>query len=83
MMKLEFDPGLIEEVVFRAIREKEEQGDTKLSEEYHLQVDPYTRIFLLKNDQYNSEKWSGISLTSLDLSRWWKRRLTNLKSWGN
>ncbi|MCF6151005.1 hypothetical protein KsCSTR_07990 [Candidatus Kuenenia stuttgartiensis] len=59
MMKLEFDPGLIEEVVFMAIREKEEQGDTKLSEEYHLRVDPIYEDFSLEERpiQFRKVEW--------------------------
>ena len=39
-MKLEFDPGLIEEVVFKAMKLKEESGDSAFLDEYHTFADP-------------------------------------------
>lgn len=59
MINLEFDPGLIEEVIFKDIREKEEQGDVKLSEEYHLAVDPIYENFSLEErpKQFRKVEW--------------------------
>ncbi|MFN3532075.1 MAG: hypothetical protein ACK41Q_06105 [Candidatus Brocadia sp.] len=39
-MKIEFDPNLIEEVIFRELKAREEKGDFSLTNEYHSLTDP-------------------------------------------
>ena len=47
-MKIEYDPGLIEEVVFKTIKLREEKGDNVLSDEYHALTDPIYENFPLE-----------------------------------
>ena len=44
-MKLEYDPGLIEEVIFRELTAREEKGDFAFALEYHSSVDPVYENF--------------------------------------
>lgn len=39
-MKIDFDPSLIEEVIFRELRTREEKGDYTLTADYHSLTDP-------------------------------------------
>jgi len=55
-MKMEYEPSLIEEVVFKEITMREEKGDNTLSEEYHLKVDPIYEQFSLEDRQKEFKK---------------------------
>lgn len=55
-MKIEFDPGLIEEVLYKEMRTREEQGDMKISEEYHSLADPIYENFPLEDRQREFRK---------------------------
>lgn len=44
-MKLEFDPSLIEEVIFSELKVREEKGDFALTLEYHSCIDPVYENF--------------------------------------
>lgn len=44
-MKLEFDPNLIEEVIFRELKTREEGGDFTFTGEYHSLTDPVYENF--------------------------------------
>lgn len=44
-MKLEYDPGLIEEVIFRELKASEEKGDFAFTLEYHSSADPVYENF--------------------------------------
>lgn len=46
-MKIEFDPNLIEEVIFRELKVREEKGDFSLTNEYHSLADPVYENFSL------------------------------------
>lgn len=46
-MKLEFDPNLVEEVIFRELKTKEESGDFTFTNEYHSLMDPVYENFPL------------------------------------
>ncbi|MDR4508624.1 MAG: hypothetical protein MRJ65_10390 [Candidatus Brocadiaceae bacterium] len=58
-MKIEFDPGLIEEVLFKELRLREGEGDLKLSEEYHSLADPIYESFSLdeRSPQFRKIEW--------------------------
>ena len=55
-MKIEFDPGLIEEVIFRELKVREEKGDFSLTNEYHSLVDPVYENFPLDERQAQFKK---------------------------
>ena len=44
-MKLEFDPSLIEEVIFGELKAREEKGDFSFTLEYHSRIDPVYENF--------------------------------------
>jgi len=58
-MKIEYDPGLIEEVVFKTIKLREEKGDNVLSDEYHALTDPIYENFPLeeRSVQFRKVEW--------------------------
>ncbi|MCF6149888.1 MAG: hypothetical protein E3K37_14640 [Candidatus Kuenenia sp.] len=58
-MNIEFDPGLIGEVLFKEMQTREEQGDTQLTEEYHSLVDPVYENFSIEDrpKQFRKIEW--------------------------
>jgi hypothetical protein len=58
-MKIEFDPNLIEEVIFRELRVREEKGDFSLTNEYHSLTDPVYENFPLdeRPAQFKRIEW--------------------------
>lgn len=58
-MKLEFDPGLIEEVIFGELKAREEKGDFSFTLEYHSCIDPvYENIPLDERpSQFKKIEW--------------------------
>ena len=44
-MKLEFDPSLIEEVIFGELKAREQKGDFSFTLEYHSCIDPVYENF--------------------------------------
>ncbi len=58
-MKLEFDPNLIEEVLFRELKVREERGDYTLTNEYHALTDPVYENFPLdeRPAQFKKIEW--------------------------
>lgn len=58
-MKLEFDPNLIEEVIFRELKLREEKGDFSFTDEYHALVDPVYENFSLEERpaQFKKIEW--------------------------
>ncbi|MCF6157918.1 MAG: hypothetical protein E3K32_04955 [wastewater metagenome] len=59
-MNLEFDPGLIEEVIFRELKIREERGDFTLTEEYHSLTDPIYDNFPLdeRSAEFKKIDWN-------------------------
>ncbi|MCF6154937.1 MAG: hypothetical protein E3K36_06725 [Candidatus Brocadia sp.] len=58
-MKLEFDPGLIEEVIFGELRAREEKGDFSFTLEYHSCIDPVYENFPMdeRPSQFKKIEW--------------------------
>lgn len=58
-MRLEFDPSLIEEVIFRELKAREERGDFKFILEYHSCIDPVYENFPLEErpSQFKKIEW--------------------------
>ena len=58
-MKFEFDPSLIEEVIFRELKVREERGDYALTDEYHSLTDPVYENFPLdeRPAQFKKIEW--------------------------
>lgn len=58
-MKIEFDPNLIEEAIFRELKVKEEKGDYTLTNEYHALTDPVYENFPLdeRPAQFKKIEW--------------------------
>lgn len=58
-MKIEFDPNLIEEVIFRELKTREEKGDFSLTSEYHSLTDPVYENFPLdeRPAQFRKIEW--------------------------
>lgn len=54
--KIHCDPALTEEVVLREIRRREEEGDLRASQEYHLQADPIYERFPVPAREAEFEK---------------------------
>src|SRR3989304_4507082 len=59
IMKLEFDPSLIEEVIFGELKAREEKGDFSLTLEYHSCIDPVYENFPLEErpSQFKKIEW--------------------------
>lgn len=62
-MNIEFDPGLIEAVIFKEMRIREDKGDSKLAEEYHSVADPIYENFSLedRSKQFRKIEWNFFS----------------------
>lgn len=58
-MKLEFDPSLIEEVIFSELKSREEKGDFTLTLDYHSCIDPIYEKFPLdeRPSQFKKIEW--------------------------
>ncbi|HHT9144205.1 MAG: hypothetical protein Q7J76_03385 [Candidatus Brocadiaceae bacterium] len=58
-MKLEFDPSLIEEVVFGELKAREQKGDFAFALEYHSSIDPVYENFPLdeRSSQFKKIEW--------------------------
>ncbi|HHT9107265.1 MAG TPA: hypothetical protein ACFYD9_01350 [Candidatus Wunengus sp. YC64] len=58
-MKLEFDPSLIEEVIFGELKAREEKGDFSFTLEYHSCIDPVYENFPLdeRPSQFKKIEW--------------------------
>lgn len=58
-MKIEFDPNLIEEVIFREMKAREEKGDFSLTNWYHSLTDPVYENFPLdeRPEQFKKIEW--------------------------
>ncbi|KKO18749.1 MAG: hypothetical protein DCC43_04165 [Candidatus Brocadia sp.] len=58
-MNLEFDPSLIEEVIFGELKAREEKGDFTLTLEYHSSIDPVYENFPLdeRPSQFKKIEW--------------------------
>jgi hypothetical protein len=58
-MKLEFDPSLIEEVLFGELKAREEKGDFSFTLEYHSCIDPVYENFPLdeRPSQFKKIEW--------------------------
>lgn len=58
-MKLEFDPSLIEEVIFSELKSREEKGDFTLTLDYHSCIDPIYENFPLdeRPSQFKKIEW--------------------------
>ncbi|MDN3513726.1 MAG: hypothetical protein NG747_04935 [Candidatus Brocadia sp.] len=58
-MKIEYDPNLIEEVIFKELKIREEKGDFALTAEYHSRTDPvYENIPLDERpSQFKKIEW--------------------------
>ncbi len=58
-MNLEFDPGLVESVIFKELKSHEEKGDFRLTDEYHSLADPVYDNFLLdeRPAQFRKIEW--------------------------
>ena len=58
-MKIEYDPSLIEEVIFRELKAREEKGDYSLTVEYHSFTDPVYENFPLdeRPAQFKKIEW--------------------------
>src|SRR3970040_2579737 len=59
IMKLEFDPSLIEEVIFGELKAREEKGDFSFTLEYHSCIDPVYENFPLdeRPSQFKKIEW--------------------------
>ncbi len=59
-MKLEFDPSLIEEVVFGELKAREEKGDFSFTLDYHSCIDPVYENFPLdeRPSQFKKIEWN-------------------------
>ncbi|MEK7789883.1 MAG: hypothetical protein AAB283_08215, partial [Planctomycetota bacterium] len=58
-MKLEFDPSLIEEVVFGELKARDQKGDFAFALEYHSSIDPVYENFPLdeRPSQFKKIEW--------------------------
>src|SRR3989304_6547219 len=58
-MRLEYDPSLIEEVIFGELKAREEKGDFSLTLEYHSCIDPVYENFPLEErpSQFKKIEW--------------------------
>lgn len=58
-MKIEYDPNLIEEVIFKELKVREEKGDFALTAEYHSCTDPVYENFPLdeRPSQFKKIEW--------------------------
>ena len=58
-MKLEFDPSLIEEVIFGELKATEGKGDFSFTLEYHSRIDPVYENFPLdeRPSQFKKIEW--------------------------
>lgn len=58
-MKIEYDPGLIEEVIFGELKAREGKGDFALTAEYHSYTDPVYENFPLdeRSSQFRKIEW--------------------------
>src|SRR3990167_858368 len=58
-MRLEFDPSLIEEVIFGELKVREGKGDSAFTLEYHSCIDPVYENFLLdeRPSQFKKIEW--------------------------
>ena len=59
-MKLEFDPSLIEEVVFGELKARDQKGDFAFALEYHSSIDPVYENFPLdeRPSQFKKIEWA-------------------------
>jgi len=59
-MRLEFDPSLIEEVIFGELKDREGKGDFALTSEYHSYTDPVYENFPLEErpSQFKKIEWN-------------------------
>lgn len=68
-MRLEFDPSLIEEVLFGELKAREEKGDFSFTLEYHSCIDPVYENFSLdeRPSQFKKIEWDFFK--KLELSK--------------
>jgi hypothetical protein len=59
-MRLEYDPSLIEEVIFGELKAREEKGDFSFTLEYHSCIDPVYENFPLdeRPSQFKKIEWA-------------------------
>lgn len=68
-MKLEYDPGLIEEVIFGELKAREANGDFSFSQEYHSSADPVYENFPFDERSVQFKKIEWEFFKKLDFSK--------------